>query len=709
MTVLRGLFALTASALGLVAGANTVSAQEWRPEYSMYGTVGIIEMPSALSAKDADLSSQISAFEDQTRVSITFQILPRLSGTFRYSIIPDYTGVGTATLYDRSFDFQYRLLDESEWRPAVAVGLRDFMGTGVLTSEYVVGTKTIGTNLRATGGIGWGRMGSYNGFTNPLGAIASAMETRPSRSSAFGVGGVPAYDLYFRGDAAFFGGVEWQINPSLTFAAEYSSDAYEREVSNGTFEHKSPFNFGLKYHPNESYELGLYALYGSEIGVTATSVLNPNRRPANGGYDAAPMPVVVRPEDLRAARTWDRSILPDQTIEAALVEALGQDGIVVQGIELTDTSIRLRYENTKYRSEAQAIGRVSRVLTYALPPSVETFIFEPTRLGVPTSATTIKRSDLEQLENQIGSAEAMFSRANVAEAMIGDDPELVASQKGNFQWGIVPYGELTLFDSRNPATVEVGIEAVMRYEIRPNIVVAGAVRKSAYDNRIDNPSISAATIEPVRRYAPYYADQGDGGIDYLTFSWYGRPAAELYSRVTFGYLEPMFGGISTELLWKPVDSDLAFGVELNYTAQRDFDQGFGFQDYDVLTGHLSAYWSMQNDFHVQVDAGRYLAGDWGATVSVDREFQNGWRIGAYATFTDVPFEDFGEGSFDKGIRLTIPMDWATGMPSTQLVETRLSSLTRDGGARVEVDGRLYDAIRSGDISDFGDSWGRFWR
>jgi hypothetical protein len=39
----------------------------------------------------------------------------------------------------------------------------------------------------------------------------------------------------------------------------------------------------------------------------------------------------------------------------------------------------------------------------------------------------------------------------------------------------------------------------------------------------------------------------------------------------------------------------------------------------------------------------------------------------------------------------------------------LSSLTRDGGARLDVDGRLYDAIRSGDISDFGDSWGRFWR
>ena len=383
MTVLRGLLALAAS----VFGPTTVMAQDWRPEYSMYGTIGIIEMPSALSAQDADLSIQISAFEDQTRVSITFQILPRLSGTFRYSIIPEYTGVDTASTYDRSFDLQYRLRDESEWFPAVAVGLRDFMGPGLLTSEYVVGTKTIGTNLRATAGIGWGRMGSYNGFTNPLGAIANAMETRPSRSSIYGKGGVPAYDLYFRGDAALFGGVEWQINPSLTFAAEYSSDAYEREVANGTFDHKSPLNFGLKYHPNENYELGIYALYGSEIGVTATSVLNPNRRPAVGGYDTAPMPVVVRPEDLRAARTWDRSVLPDESIQTALVEALGQDGIVVQGIELTDTSIRLRYENTQYRSEAQAVGRISRVLTCALPPAIETFIFEPTRLGVPTSTT----------------------------------------------------------------------------------------------------------------------------------------------------------------------------------------------------------------------------------------------------------------------------------------------------------------------------------
>ena len=36
-------------------------------------------------------------------------------------------------------------------------------------------------------------------------------------------------------------------------------------------------------------------------------------------------------------------------------------------------------------------------------------------------------------------------------------------------------------------------------------------------------------------------------------------------------------------------------------------------------------------------AGRYLAGDWGATVELGRRFDSGIEVGAFATFTDVPF------------------------------------------------------------------------
>ena len=178
----------------------------------------------------------------------------------------------------------------------------------------------------------------------------------------------------------------------------------------------------------------------------------------------------------------------------------------------------------------------------------------------------------------------------------------------------------------------------------------------------------------------------------------------------------MFAGASGELLWKPVDSRLALGAEINYVVQRDYDLGFGAQDfpdldgvYEVATGHGSVYYDFENSFHARVDVGRYLAGDWGATFALDREFANGWRVGAYATFTDVSFEDFGEGSFDKGIQLTIPIDWALGNATRATTDVRLSSLSRDGGARLNVDGRLYETVRGGHVVALQESWGRFWR
>ena len=193
--------------------------------------------------------------------------------------------------------------------------------------------------------------------------------------------------------------------------------------------------------------------------------------------------------------------------------------------------------------------------------------------------------------------------------------------------------------------------------------------------------------------------------------------------MSVGYFERAFGGLSGEVLWKPVDSRLAVGAEVNYTLLRDFDLGFDFRpacsdvectvytgdDYDVVTGHLSAYYDFENGFQAQVDMGRYLAGDWGATFSLDREFDNGWKVGAYFTLTDVDFEDFGEGSFDKGIRLEIPTDWAAGTPTRDATATTLTSLERDGGARLRIDGRLYEIVRDSHPSQMQDNWGRFWR
>lgn len=175
--------------------------------------------------------------------------------------------------------------------------------------------------------------------------------------------------------------------------------------------------------------------------------------------------------------------------------------------------------------------------------------------------------------------------------------------------------------------------------------------------------------------------------------------------MTLGYLEPMFAGVSTELLWKPVNARYALGVEVNRVKQRELNQRFGLQDYEVTTGHVSAYYDIGNGFQTRVDAGQYLAGDVGAALTVAREFHNGWRIGVFATKTDVSSEDFGEGSFDKGIEVKVPLHWLTGKPTGNAFTTVLRPVQRDGGARLDVAGRLYEKVRPLQGAELTDSRG----
>ena len=679
-----------------VAATSAAADNDWRATYNLYGTAGIIDTPSAVAPADGELGTTLSVFGDNQRATFTFQVLPRLSGSFRYSLIDTY---------DRSFDLRYQIATEGQYRPAVSIGLQDFLGTGRYSSEYIVATKTLGPSVRVSGGLGWGRLGSLGGFTNPLGVIDERFETRPDAS--IGTGGTILAGQLFRGDAAFFGGVEWQINDEWTALAEYSSDIYERETNLVGFDRQSPLNFGITWQPNEKFQLGGYYMYGTDIGVSATIITDPKTSDFPSGLDDAPVPVALRGANPAAAATW-----PTPAVQQSAVDAIGPVmdtmGFRLIGAEVSGSTMRVRYENKIYRAEAQGVGRLARVLTQVAPTSVDTFVLEPTRRGIALSAVTLRRSDIETLENAPNASALSYDRAGFGDAAGSAPAYTFEDPAPAFQWGVSPYLEVSLFDGENPAAADVGIEAAFTYEMRPNLVLSGAYRQRLAGDRSAAPAISASTLFPVRRETQLYGADG-GGIDDLSLNWYARPGRDLYSRVSVGYLERLYGGISTELLWKPVDSPLALGAEVNYAVLRDYDLGFGFQDYDIVTGQVSAYYDFNNGFQAQVDVGRYLAGDIGATFRLDREFENGWKVGGYFTLTDIPFADFGEGSFDKGIVVEIPNEWLFGTPSRGAAGTTLSSLVRDGGARLNIEGRLYDVIEDGHQGMMQENWGRFWR
>ncbi|MDA5093065.1 YjbH domain-containing protein [Aliiroseovarius sp. KMU-50] len=671
---------------------------------STFGTPGLIDMPSGFVLPDGAIHNTTALHDGTFRHTLTFQITPRLFGSFRYSIIDRLDGPNS-TRYDRSFDLGYLLFKETRTRPAVQIGLRDFGGTGVYGSEYVAASKHfLSGRLTLTAGLGWGRLASHGGFKNPLSILSSGFDTRGEGPGSISEVGRLEVDQWFRGDAALFGGLSYQVTPNLHFNAEYSSDAYVQEGSHTGFERNTPFNFGLTYQAGSGTNLTAFLLHGTEVGIAANFATDPKRDRIPSGIEAAPPALLPGktaeelgwgPQDIAASRSKLALLLEDQ-------------GLRLDALTLESNTAILRISNSRYAAEAQAIGRAARILANSLPKSIEEFHIDLAIHGMPVSRVILRRQDLEELEYDLDGAWKSFALARIVNAtdMSGaTSPD----RYPQLSWSLTPYLEPELFDPDAPIRADLGLQFLASYEPAPGLVLSGSLRQSLLGNLHTSTRPSNSVLPHVRTDVTEYSKQSDVQIKHLTAEYFFRPGRNLYARLTTGYFETMYGGVSGELLWKPVHSSLALGAEVNYARQRAYDQLFGFRDYDIMTGHASAYYDFGGGYLGQLDIGRYLAGDWGATVSLDREFNNGFRVGAFFTLTDTPFSQFGEGSFDKGIRFSIPIDWLVGSPSKEAFATTIRPVLRDGGARLEMRNRLNDLIRGAHGNELEDRWGRFWR
>lgn len=687
------------------------------PSTNLSGAPGLIDMPSGEAMHDGWMGLNYGTFGPVSRSSLSFQITPRLSGSFRYVGIRDWNNVFCPpkckgvnyfdTYYDRNFDLRYKILDEGKYLPSVTIGLQDFVGTGLSMAEYVAASKNFGNNLRVTAGLGFGRLASH-------GAIG-AVGKRPPID--FGNGGTVNWRQWFRGDVAPFGGIEYKFADKWVFKAEYSSDAYTEESTvREPFKRRSPMNFGIEYQSNPHVRVGAYAMYGTEVGINLTILMDPAQRPAGGVGGVGPLPIAARvPYATNPAMYvtgWVQSPTAKDELISSLNQNLQREHITVESLSVTANSAQVRFRNPSYDASAQAVGRVARAMAFALPSSVDTFEIVPVANGLASAKVTIRRSDLERLE--FAADPAGILRAATAISAAGPRlPDATINRElfPKFSWSLTPWTQGLLFNPRQPVQMIFGVNLRAKYELTPGLFVSGGLTQSLFGNIIGNKPQANPALPPVRSRASAYYATGKTKLSSLTVAWYNQLGPELYSRVTAGYLEQMYGGISTEVLYQPVNKPWAIGADLNYVAQRDLDGMFGFSDFDyrVLTGHVSGYYDFRNGFDAQLDLGRYLAGDYGGTFTLMRQFNNGFKVGAFATLTNVSAKDFGEGSFDKGIRMELPLTYFTGQPSRKLQPLVLRPLGRDGGARIQVNDRLRSTLRGYDQAGLDDQWGRFWK
>lgn len=683
------------------------------PTLNFYGVPGLIDLPSAEALPDGQFALGVSNFGGQTRTNFTFQFLPRLSASIRYISIRDWDSDEFSTYRDRSFDVRYQLLKETDTLPAVTIGLQDLAGTGIYASEYLVATKgfdrpfRLPGKVKVTAGLGWGRLGSLGDIGCPFGCDRDEFDPGDT-------GGELSTSSWFRGPVSPFGGIEWQVTERLGFKAEYSSDAYEDEVSRGVFDRDSRLNFGAEYQASERLRIGGYYLYGSEFGVNVQLQLNPSSPPTPFTI-AGPRPIIERPSRASDPAAYDTAWAEAEESPMILLEAMApdlqEDGVRLEALTVSATRAEARVSSIGFANRAIVVGRTARTMARRLPASVETFDIVLVNNGLSTSKVTVSRRDLESLEYLPDASEALLARATISDAAPSapEGAALPPTIYPRFSWSFLPYVRPSFFDPDEPVRADFGLSLGGQYRISPGWSVAGDFRYRLTGNIDESDIVADSELPPVRTDGIRYASEGDATIERLYTSYVWKLNEDTYARVTGGYLEQMYGGVSGEVLWKPTASPLAFGIEANYARKRDFDQRFGFQDYDIVTGHASAYYDFGKGYLGRIDAGRYLAGDYGATFTVERTFANGWRVGGFFTLTDVSSSEFGEGSFDKGVSISIPYSWFLGRPSPGYVTQALRPVQRDGGARLSVPGRLYGQIRSAQQSELIADWGRVWQ
>jgi len=676
-----------------------------------WGETGLLQTPTARMGQAGDMRTSLTHVSPYTRLNVMFQPLDWLEAGFRYTSVSNRIyGIGLSNqgYKDKSIDLKARLWKESAYLPEVALGFRDIGGTGLFSSEYLVASKRHG-DLDFSLGIGWGYMGSSGNIGNPLNALSSRFKTRVSETTWGGAN----FGRLFRGPAALFGGVQWRTPwDPLTVKLEYEGNDYKNEPLDNNQRQRSPFNIGLEYRyaPGVTFSAGFERGNKVMVGLTLQTNLATMQMPKTAD---APMPR-FSPQPPAASPGWAATAADIESRTEWTVQRIAPQGPMLH-VWITESA-------TVYRTAR--VEQIIAVLHRDAPASVKNFVLHYSERGLALHAQVVDRGEWVTAHYQAqapGELRAASQRDYAPPPLGADQPALDTAKGGSatataaedkalapwerpvqkFTIGLTPSLGQILGGPNAFVLFQVGVQAVAEYRFTPSTWVNGALNLRLVDNFDKFTYTAPSNLPRVRTYQREYVTSKRLTMPVFQLTHVGRLTDSQYYSVYGGALESMYAGVGGEWLYRPWRSRMAIGVDFNHVRQRDFEQDFGLRDYKVNTGHATLYWD--TGWHgvlAKVSAGQYLAGDRGVTIDISRRFDNGVVLGAYVTKTNVSARQFGEGSFDKGIYLSVPFDALLPRSNKFTANFAWAPLVRDGGARLARIHPLYEMTSARDPSAF---------
>lgn len=660
-----------------------ISASDW-------GTVGLLQTPTARMNPAGTFWFHYGRVLPYTNGNIFVQPFDWLEVGFRYTDISNrlYGTInsisGSQTYKDKSVDFKLRLLNESAYLPQVALGLRDIGGTGLFGGEFLVANKRTG-DFDWSLGLGWGYLGARGDLRNPLSMLSNRFDSRAA-TAGVGTGGNFSFSSYFRGNAALFGGLQYQTPwKGLVLKAEYEGNNYTNEPFSNAIASHSPFNFGLVYRFNDWGSVSLGVERGNAVMLAFTIQNRLDRLYVPKYLDAPRIPVAeTRPD-----------VVPDWARTSADISR--QTNWDVRRIERDGGDVRVTVGDSQNVYWRERLDRAVTVLHRDAPREVDRFTFTYRDAGLDVAEHVVDRSAWVEERTKA------VNPGNAPDSVIARSPEppqaseqVYAKDPKKFEHGLGfnvyhSFGGPEAFMLYQAALTE-----TLKFRFTDDTWLQGVLRLSVADNYDRFKSKGPlGSLPPVRTLKGEYVRTSRFTMSNMQVQHVGQLSDNQYFSVYGGYLEDMYGGFGGEWLYRPFAGRLAIGVDMNAVRQREFRQDFSFRDYSTVTGHATAYWDTGwNDVLVKTSFGQYLARDIGATFEISRQFRNGIIMGGWATKTNISAAEFGEGSFDKGVYIGIPFDAMFMRTTGSMGFFSWRPITRDGGAMLDRQAPLYAVTRA---------------
>lgn len=643
------------------------------------GEIGLINIPSARILPAGNLKLHLVNAEPINSMMIIANPFDWMEVSLRYTDVNLYlysdikAFSGNQTYKDKSFSMKLNLIEESDRFPALSLGFRDFIGTGKFSGEYLVSSKKIG-DFDFTVGLGWGNISHTTGIENPFINLNEDYAFRDNNYS--GKGGNFEFTKYFRGEkvSSFYGFEYLNKRSGLRFKMDYSpSFPFNYRKS-------SDYSFGLAIPASRFIDLNIFKHRGTDLGFGISYKANYSK---NIVKKSTQIPKLIFSEK-------DKLILKedDEVFGGTLNLYLGKYGLFLQKVTQKDDEIFLTISQETYRNQNLATKRVIQSVKDILETR------NISRVSINHQFSNYNTNQVSfSLDKFLRFLENKYSLLELRRHLEFKNFREIHGKdifKGNinfpiYSWGISPNLKNHIGAPEAFHSGQIGVFFSGGVMIDKTSHFDATLSVSLYDN-LDQLRLEAYSRLPkVRSDIREYLKSGQNSIARMTFTKYFDPLylqnGSIISGFKIGLFEEMYGGAGIGFLYKDVTKPWYLTADFNWVKQRSFDQRFDFRKYETFTGHLKFVWNTPLDgVRLSISGGRYLARDNGFTINLAKSFKSGFTLGFFATRTDISVEEFGEGSFDKGIFFSIPLDLVSKSYRTEYAKFVWRNLTRDGGA-----------------------------